>query len=138
MNTNMPAVLIVDDQEMMIRVLQATLRPLGVPLASAKSGAEAVRYVEETGVPGAIILDYSMPGQNGVETLRQIRKLASGSAIPVVMLTARDQTLIRKEAEGLQVHAFMTKPYSPNALLQTIQVMLDTGRNSSGPTGEAG
>ena len=108
MNTTQPAVLIVDDQEMMIRVLHATLRPLGVPIASAKSGADAVRYIQETGVPGAIIMDFSMPGQDGVETLRQIRRLASGASIPVIMLTARDQTLIRKEAEGLHVHAFLT------------------------------
>lgn len=133
MNMILPAVLIVDDQEMMIRVLQATLRPLGVPLATAKSGADAVRYVAETGVPGAIILDFSMPDQDGVETLRQIRKLASGASIPVVMLTARDQTLIRKEAEGLHVHAFLTKPYSPNALRQTIREMLDAARNASEP-----
>ena len=69
-------------------------------------------------------MDFSMPGQDGVETLRQIRRLATGAAIPVVMLTARDQTLIRKEAEGLHVHAFMTKPFSPNALLQTIREMI--------------
>lgn len=132
MNTKQPAVLIVDDQEMMIRVLQATLRPLGVPIASAKSGSDAVRYVQETGVPGAIIMDFSMPGQDGVETLRQIRRLPAGASIPVIMLTARDQTLIRKEAEGLHVHAFMTKPYSPNALLQTIREMLLIAGKSGG------
>jgi CheY-like chemotaxis protein len=119
-----PTILIVDDQELMIRVLLATLRPLGTALASVRPGPEAVRYVEETGVPSAIIMDFSMPGQDGVETLRQIRRLATGAAIPVVMLTARDQTLIRKEAEGLHVHAFMTKPFSPNALLQTIREMI--------------
>jgi CheY-like chemotaxis protein len=123
-----PTILIVDDQELIIRVLQATLRPLGAHIASAKTGAEAVRHVEETGPPDAIILDFSMPGQDGVETLRQIRQLAAGASIPVVMLTARDQTLIRKEAEGLQVHAFMTKPFSPNALLQTLTEMLGSGR----------
>ena len=127
----LPTILIVDDQELMIRVLQATLKPLGVPLASAKSGAEAVRYIEETGVPRGIIMDFSLPGQDGVETLRQIRKLASGASIPVVMLTARDQTLIRKEAEGLHVHAFMTKPFSPNALLQTIREMLSAGERQA-------
>ena len=132
-NNALPTILIVDDQELMIRVLHATLRPLGVPLASAKSGAEAVRYVEETGVPRGIIMDFSMPGQDGVETLRQIRCLASGAAIPVIMLTARDQTLIRKEAEGLQVHAFMTKPFSPNALLQTIREILSAGENPAQP-----
>ena len=128
----LPTILIVDDQELMIRVLQATLKPLGVPLASAKSGAEAVRYIEETGVPRGI-MEFSMPGQDGVETLRQIRKLASGASIPVVMLTARDQTLIRKEAEGLHVHAFMTKPFSPNALLQTIREMLSAGESMAQP-----
>ncbi len=122
-----PTILIVDDQELMIRVVQASLKPLGAKLAAARTGMEAVRYIEETGVPSAIIMDFSMPEQDGVETLRQIRKLASGGSIPVVMLTARDQTLIRKAAEGLQVHAFMTKPFSPNTLLQTLKEMLQSG-----------
>ena len=122
-----PTILIVDDQELMIRVLQATLRPLDVKIGTAKSGAEAVRFIAESGAPSAIILDFSMPGQDGVETLRQIRGLPAGAAIPVVMLTARDQTLIRKAAEGLHVHAFMTKPFSPTSLLQTLREMLEGG-----------
>jgi CheY-like chemotaxis protein len=125
----LPTVLIVDDQELMIRVLQMTLRPLGATLASARSGEEAVRYLEETGVPSAIIMDFSMPGLDGVETLKKIRKLAAGGSVPVIMLTARDQTVIRKEAEGLHVHAFMTKPFSPNALLQTIREILSLGES---------
>ena len=119
-------ILIVDDQELMLRVLQATLRPLDVKIGTAKSGAEAVRFIKESGAPSAMILDFSMPGQDGVETLRQIRSLPAGAAIPVVMLTARDQTLIRKAAEGLHVHAFMTKPFSPTSLLQTLREMLES------------
>lgn len=110
----------------MIRVLQATLRPLDAKIGTAKSGAEAVRFIEESGAPSAMILDFSMPGQDGVETLRQIRGLRTGADIPVVMLTARDQTLIRKAAEGLHVHAFMTKPFSPTSLLQTLREMLES------------
>jgi CheY-like chemotaxis protein len=119
-----PTILIVDDQELIIRVVQATLRSLGVRLEAVRTGMDAVRYVMETGIPSAIIMDFSMPEQDGVETLRQIRKLASGGDIPVIMLTARDQTLIRQAAEGLQVYAFMTKPFSPNTLLQTIKEVL--------------
>ena len=127
-----PTILIVDDQELMIRVLQATLRPLGVKIGTAKSGAEAVRFLEESGVPGAMSLDFSMAGQDGVETLRQIRSLPNGAAIPVLMLTARDQTLIRKAAEGLHVHSFMTKPFSPTLLMQTLREMLEsTGQPKS-------
>ena len=120
-----PTILIVDDQELIIRIVQSALRPLGAALPAVRMGRDAVRYVEESGVPNAIILDFSMPDQDGVETLRQIRRLATGGAIPVVMLTARDQTLIRKEADGLQVHAFMTKPFSPSALLQTMKEILE-------------
>jgi len=114
-------ILIVDDQELIIRVVQASLSSLGAHLASARTGMEAVRYIMEKGVPLAIILDFSMPEQDGVETLRQIRNLEAGADVPVIMLTSRDQTLIRKAAEGLHVHAFMTKPFSPNTLLQTIK-----------------
>jgi two-component system chemotaxis response regulator CheY len=118
---NPPNILIVDDQELMYRVVQATLKPLGARLSWAKSGAEAINHIETVGVPDVIVLDFSMPDQDGVETLSHIRKLASGESIPVLMLTARDQTHIRQEAEGLKVHSFMTKPFSPNLLLGTIR-----------------
>ncbi len=117
-------ILLVDDQELIIRVVQAALRPLGAQLPSAKSGQEAVHYLENNAPPDAMVLDVSMPGQDGVETLRQIRLLPSGAEIPVLMLTARDQTLIRKEAEGLKVFDFITKPFSPNSLQQTVKRML--------------
>ena len=119
--TTPPNILIVDDQELMYRVLQATLRPLGARLFWAKSGADALKHIQSDGNPQAIVLDFSMPDQDGVETLRQIRKLENGLSIPVIMLTARDQTHIRQDAEGLQVHAFMTKPFSPNMLLSTLK-----------------
>ncbi len=123
-----PNILIVDDQELMYRVLQATLRPLGARLHWAKSGAEALEHIASHGTPSVIVLDFSMPDQDGVETLREIRQLENGQLIPVVMLTARDQTHIRQDAEGLQVHAFMTKPFSPNMLLSTIKEIFRTQR----------
>ena len=118
---NPPNILIVDDQELMYRVVQATLKPLGARLSWAKSGAEAINHIKTVGVPDVIVLDFSMPDQDGVETLRHIRQLASGESIPVLMLTARDQTHIRQDAAGLKVHSFMTKPFSPNLLLGTIR-----------------
>jgi CheY-like chemotaxis protein len=113
-------ILLIDDEEHMIRLLQFALRPVGAHFAAVKSGQAALLYLESHPSVEAIILDYSMPDQNGVETLRQIRALEKGANIPVVMLTARDQTLIRKDAEGLQVHSFMTKPFSPSVLQQTL------------------
>jgi CheY-like chemotaxis protein len=122
--TPIPNILVVDDQELMYRVLQATLRPLGARLSWSKSGAEAIAHIKDLGAPEVMVLDFSMPDQDGVETLRQIRELATGAAIPVVMLTARDQTQIREDAADLKVHSFMTKPFSPNLLLSTIKQIL--------------
>lgn len=126
-------ILLIDDEEHMIRLLQFSLRPVGAHLAAVKSGPAALRYLEAHPPIDAIILDYSMPDQDGVETLRQIRALENGASIPVVMLTARDQTLIRKDAEGLQVHSFMTKPFSPSALQQTLRNILDHAIAASPP-----
>ena len=128
--TRTPNILIVDDQELIYRVLQATLRPLGARLSWVHSGENAIEHLKSFGVPDAIILDFSMPEMDGVETLRKIRKLPSGDLIPVVMLTARDQTHIRTDAEELQVHSFMTKPFSPNLLLSTIKQILKIQREA--------
>jgi two-component system OmpR family response regulator len=119
-------ILLVDDQELMIRVVQSALKTLGAHLPSAKTGEDAVRYIATQEAPDAIVLDYSMPDQDGVETLRQIRALPNGSSIPVIMLTARDQTQIRTAAEGLQVADFITKPFSPNFLQNTLRKLLQS------------
>jgi len=117
-------ILIIDDQEMMFRILQSALKPLGAQLIFSKSGAEAIQYLKTSESPDAIILDFSMPDDDGIETLRKIRGLTPSRIVPVVMLTARDQTAIRQDAEGLSIHSFMTKPFSPSALLGVLQSIL--------------
>jgi CheY-like chemotaxis protein len=128
-------ILLVDDQDLMQRVLQATLRTVGAHFASAKTGTEAVRFVGDKRPVDAIILDFSMPDQDGVETLRQIRALPNGRDIPILMLTARDQTLIREAASGMGVRAFMTKPFSPAMLQQTVREMLAEEPHAPGKDG---
>jgi DNA-binding response OmpR family regulator len=66
-----------------------------------------------------------MPGMDGVETLRHIRAQEGGSAVPIIMLTARDQIAIRKEAAGLNVEAFLTKPFSPSDLVRRARDLLN-------------
>lgn len=124
-------VLLIDDQELVIRIVQVALKPLGAHLPSAKNGADAIRYIEANGAPDAIILDFSMPDLDGLETLRLIRKLPAGGGIPVAMLTTRDQTSIREAARDLRVFDFITKPFSPSSLLQTVTRMLETGEQAT-------
>ena len=116
-------ILIVDDEDHMVRLLQFSLKPVAAEITALKRGEAAVAHLENNPTD-LVILDYSMPGLNGVETLRRIREAAGGDRIRVIMLTARDQTAIRQEAAGLNVAAFLTKPFSPSDLVRRVKELL--------------
>jgi DNA-binding response OmpR family regulator len=116
-------ILLVDDEEHMLRLLQFALRPVSASIHCVKRGDAAVDFFKANN-PKLVLLDYAMPGMDGVETLRQIRAQAGGESVPVIMLTARDQTPIRKEAAGLHVQAFLTKPFSPSDLVRRAKDLL--------------
>lgn len=119
-------ILIVDDEEHMLRLLQFALRGTDANLETCRSGEEALGFLAEHSVQ-LVLLDYSMPGMDGVETLRRIRQLADGASLKVLMLTARDQTAIRADAAGLNVEAFLTKPFSPSDLSARVRELLSPG-----------
>jgi two-component system alkaline phosphatase synthesis response regulator PhoP len=117
-------ILLIDDEEHILRLLQFVLRPIDAILQVTRSGMEALAYLVKNPVAVAL-LDYSLPGMNGLETLQQIRSLKEGGDIKVIMLTARDQTTIRAEAEGLNVEAFLTKPFSPSDLARRVRELVE-------------
>jgi two-component system alkaline phosphatase synthesis response regulator PhoP len=117
-------ILLIDDEEHILRLLQFVLRPIDAILQVTRSGMEALAYLVKNPVAVAL-LDYSLPGMNGLETLQQIRSLKEGGDIKVIMLTARDQTTIRVEAEGLNVEAFLTKPFSPSDLARRVRELVE-------------
>ena len=117
-------ILLIDDEEHILRLLQFVLRPIDAILQVTRSGMEALAYLVKNPVAVAL-LDYSLPGMNGLETLQQIRSLKEGGDIKVIMLTARDQTTIRAEAEGLNVEAFLRKPFSPSDLARRVRELVE-------------
>ena len=117
-------ILLIDDEEHILRLLQFVLRPIDAILQVTRNGMEALAYLVKNPVAVAL-LDYSLPGMNGLETLQQIRSLKEGGDIKVIMLTARDQTVIRAEADGLNVEAFLTKPFSPSDLARRVRELVE-------------
>jgi len=115
-------VLLVDDEEHMLRLLQFALKSVPVTTCALKSGPEALEMLAAQPAD-LVLLDYSMPGMDGVEALRRIRAMEGGGNIKVIMLTARDQTAIRQEAAGLNVEAFLTKPFSPSDLARRVSAL---------------
>ena len=124
MNPIKKTILLIDDEEHILRLLQFVLKSIDAHLRVSKTGKEALAFLEQNSA-SVVLLDYSLPGMNGLETLQHIRKLKDGGNIKVIMLTGRDQTVIRAEADGLNVEAFLTKPFSPSDLARRVRELVE-------------
>jgi two-component system response regulator MprA len=95
----------------------------------ASDGAEALERLAGNGQPDAVVLDILMPGIDGLEVCRQIRR--RGYSIPVLMLTARDA--VGDRVEGLDAGAddYVVKPFALEELLARIRALLRRGSPST-------
>ena len=118
-------VLVVDDEPSIVRLVQLRLEADNMQVRTAHRGEDALAILEDEPVD-LVVLDVTMPGMDGFETLRHIR---SRSSIPVIMLTAR--TLDVDKLRGLTSGAddYVTKPFNPDELSARVTAIL---RRSSG------
>ncbi len=115
-----PTILVVDDEPPIVRLVQLRLESAQMTVLTARSGAEALTLLENEPID-LIVLDVTMPGMDGFETLRHIR---AQSNVPVLMLTAR--TLDMDKLRGLTSGAddYVTKPFNPDELAARITGIL--------------
>ncbi len=120
MEKKMAHILIIDDDKKLQDLLTKYLQEAGYSTGSRYDGLEAARALNEEN-PDIIILDVMMPGRDGFDVLRDIRKVSS---VPVVMLTARGEEMDR--IIGLEVGAddYLPKPFNPRELLARIRAIL--------------
>ena len=107
-------VLVVDDDEMIRRLVRAVLEADEFEVAEARDGQAALELASETH-PAVVVLDVMMPGLDGVEVCRRL-----DPQVKVVILTARDDPKLETEARAAGADAFMTKPFSPMELLDLV------------------
>ncbi len=115
-----PLILIVDDEEKILRFIRMNLELEGFRVISANSGLEALQRVR-TASPDLVLLDVMMPEMDGFETLRLLREF---SDVPVIMLTVRsdEEDIVR----GLELGAddYITKPFGVRELTSRIRAVL--------------
>ena len=117
-------ILVVDDEPHIRRVLTAVLTGYGYEVDTANDGLEGLATLEE--IPAdLVILDFMMPGANGLEILAKIRSDPRRSKTPVIILTAKGQDTDRDAALAGGADDFLTKPFSPKKLLARIQEIID-------------
>ena len=117
-------ILVVDDEIYMQHILEFSLGMEGMEVISVSSGEEALRRVSEER-PDLIVLDVLMPGMDGYEVCRRLRQQESTRAIPIVFLSAKDGRGDREHGLRAGADAYITKPFSPQSLIDTIVELLE-------------
>ncbi len=115
--------LVADDEEDVCLAVRELMRDTGVDVAYATDGAAAVERAVGAHREGldfhVILLDWKMPGMDGVETARAIRREV-GAGVPILVLTSYDWSEIEEEARRAGIDAFMPKPFFVSTFWQTI------------------
>jgi two-component system chemotaxis response regulator CheY len=117
-------ILIVDDSATIRRMVAASLRGLGdVSFAEAASGLEAVERLA-MGPTAMMVLDLTMPDMHGLDVLRFVRRHPTYHALPVIVLTTRDDPASRSAAMEAGATMYLTKPFVPDALASHARTVL--------------
>ncbi|MDF2957535.1 MAG: DNA-binding response regulator [Candidatus Alkanophagales archaeon MCA70_species_1] len=114
----------VDDEDEVLQLIRLILESEGYDVVTASSGKECLELLERY-KPDLILLDIMMPGMDGWETLRRIRKDERFKDVPVAVLTAvplTTETLQREEIEGLV--DYIVKPFTRESLLKKVEELL--------------
>ena len=117
-------ILVVDDDLELLNLVAFALRQAGYLVVEASDGPSALRTFESE-EPQLVILDFNLPGLDGLQVLKKIR--AGGSKTPVMMLTVRATEEDQVQALDQGADDYLTKPFSPRTLLARVRAMLRRG-----------
>ena len=113
-------ILVVDDEERMVRFIRLNLEHDGFRVIEAFNGNQAINKARSN-LPDLVLLDVMMPDLDGFEVLRVLREVSS---VPVIMLTAKGEEEDRVRGLELGADDYITKPFSPRELVSRVRAVL--------------
>jgi len=121
-------ILVVDDERNIVQLVRLYLSKEGFRVESASSGPEALAKVQPVR-PDLVLLDLMLPEMDGWEVCRRLRKqgdpsAGSGQALPIIMLTARDDDVDKIVGLELGADDYLTKPFNPRELVARVKAVL--------------
>jgi two-component system, OmpR family, alkaline phosphatase synthesis response regulator PhoP len=116
----MKTVLVVDDEPKIATLARDYLEHAGFAVLTAADGPTALTTIRQRH-PDLVVLDLGLPGLDGLDVTRELRR---DSAIPIVMLTARDDELDKLVGLELGADDYLTKPFSPRELVARVRAVL--------------
>jgi DNA-binding NarL/FixJ family response regulator len=115
--------LVVDDDPGLLLAVSETLRAEGFDVKTARRGNDALTIVAQS-LPDLIVSDIRMPGMDGYELVKHLRSNPRSRLVPIVFLTAKDETADRIQGFRTGVDAYLTKPFEPDELLAVVNSIL--------------
>lgn len=124
----MTTILVVDDEAPIVDLVRFTLEDADVRVVEASDGAEALVLARRI-KPDLVLLDVHMPRLDGLEVCRQLRREPAFARTPIIMLTAAGQAAERSSGLSAGADEYLTKPFSPLALLALVEALLPETRS---------
>ena len=116
-------IMIVDDSATILMLMEDVLSRAGF-VFKADSGEQALASVKRGERPDMVITDLNMGAMNGVELIREIRRIPHCKFLPIVMLTTESQQAKRDDARAAGATGWMVKPFRPEAVVQLARQLL--------------
>ena len=113
-------ILVVDDNAQIVDILSQYIKKEGWPMLAAKTGEEALALFDAA-EPSLILLDIKLPGLDGLEGCRRIRRVSS---VPILMITAKDEDADRILGLDIGADDYIVKPFSPGEVMARIRAVL--------------
>ena len=124
----MTTILVVDDEAPIVDLVRFTLEDADVRVVEASDGAAALDLARRI-KPDLVLLDVHMPRLDGLEVCRQLRREPDFARTPIIMLTAAGQETDRSSGLSAGADEYLTKPFSPLALLALVEALLPETRS---------
>ena len=116
-------ILLVEDDETMIKLLRSVLELRGYEVSVVRCGVTALACAMDS-QPSLVVLDVGLPDMNGYEVSRRLRHSFNSWVLPILMLTGLDKPVDQLRGFASGADAYLTKPCDPPELLNTIALLL--------------
>ena len=120
----MQTILLVDDSTTILLSISSILGKAGYAVEKAPNAEEALKKFNAGIKLNLLITDLNMPGMNGIELLREVRKLPAYKFLPILFLTTESQQAKKQEAKAAGASGWIVKPATADALLSTIKLVI--------------
>jgi DNA-binding response OmpR family regulator len=118
-----PLVLVADDDEDILQLLAFRLERAGYEIVEARNGEQALRLAIDLR-PALVVLDVMMPGLNGYEVTRELRRNATTRSTPIILLTAKAQAVDVAGGEEAGADEYVKKPFDARDLMERVERLL--------------